>query len=256
MSLIDKADLFFHDYSLGPLFVQENYVHVRPAAAGNNLAKELILLSKTADSICDGDLVDRQIRARQNWSLLPTQAIYSSVLPGELMRGYMQEFPSFPSWLGKFSSTGKHDRIVQELSRHMSLRTHASKRAVNLDYLSYLRDAVVRPLTCQGSEGVRDAVAFMDSYCLLREDVENLMEVTSWAGKPSPFSSLDPKVKSAFTRAYNKVAHLTPYSLQMAPKTRRVGSVDADLNEELESNKAEAETEQGSLESDAMIKCF
>ncbi|KAL7981688.1 hypothetical protein Chor_010883 [Crotalus horridus] len=267
MSLIDKADLFFHDYSLGPLFVQENYVHVKPAAAGNNVAKELILLSKTADSICDGDLVDRQIRTRQNWSLLPTQAIYSSVLPGELMRGYMQEFPSFPSWLGKFSSTGKHDRIVQELSRHMSLRTHASKRAVNLDYLSYLRDAVVRPLTCQGSEGVRDAVAFMDSYCLLREDVENLMEVTSWAGKPSPFSNLDSKasdplflpaywlnVKSAFTRAYNKVAHLTPYSLQMAPKKRRAGSVDADLNEELESNEAEAETEQGSLESDAMIK--
>lgn len=34
MSLIDKADLFFHDYSLAPLFVQENYVHVKPAAAG------------------------------------------------------------------------------------------------------------------------------------------------------------------------------------------------------------------------------
>ena len=34
MSLIDKSDLFFHDYSLAPLFVQENYVHVRPAAAG------------------------------------------------------------------------------------------------------------------------------------------------------------------------------------------------------------------------------
>ncbi|XP_070613215.1 replication factor C subunit 1 [Erythrolamprus reginae] len=252
MSLIDKADLFFHDYSLGPLFVQENYLHVKPAAAGNNLKKELLLLSKTADSICDGDLVDRQIRARQNWSLLPTQAIYSSVLPGELMRGYLQQFPSFPSWLGKFSSTGKHDRIVQELSMHMSLRTHTSKSAVNLDYLSYLRDAVMKPLTCQGSEGVRDAVAFMDSYCLLKEDVENLMEVTTWAGKPSVFSKLDSKVKSAFTRAYNKVAHLTPYSLQIVTKSKRAGSLDADISEELESNEAEAE--RGSLESDAMIK--
>lgn len=35
----------------------------------------LVLLSKTADSIADGDLVDRQIRSRQNWSLLPTQVI-------------------------------------------------------------------------------------------------------------------------------------------------------------------------------------
>lgn len=33
MSFIDKSDLFFHDYSLAPLFVQENYLHVRPAAA-------------------------------------------------------------------------------------------------------------------------------------------------------------------------------------------------------------------------------
>lgn len=35
----------------------------------------LVLLSKTADSISDGDLVDRRIRSRQNWSLLPTQVI-------------------------------------------------------------------------------------------------------------------------------------------------------------------------------------
>lgn len=30
MSLNDKADLFFHDYSLGPLFVQQNYLSVVP----------------------------------------------------------------------------------------------------------------------------------------------------------------------------------------------------------------------------------
>ena len=34
MSFIDKSDLFFHDYSLAPLFVQENYINVRPVAAG------------------------------------------------------------------------------------------------------------------------------------------------------------------------------------------------------------------------------
>lgn len=111
MSLIDKSDLFFHDYSLAPLFVQENYVHVKPAAAGwvtpnpkliqafvtgtqsrlksiwifllcnkvnfifsrGNLKKHLVLLSRAADSICDGDIVDRQIRSKQNWNLLPTQ---------------------------------------------------------------------------------------------------------------------------------------------------------------------------------------
>jgi len=33
MTLVDKSDLFFHDYSIGPLFVQENYIHVTPFAA-------------------------------------------------------------------------------------------------------------------------------------------------------------------------------------------------------------------------------
>ena len=26
MTVADKSDLFFHDYSIGPLFVQENYI--------------------------------------------------------------------------------------------------------------------------------------------------------------------------------------------------------------------------------------
>jgi len=33
MTIADKSDLFFHDYSIGPLFVQENYVHVTPFSA-------------------------------------------------------------------------------------------------------------------------------------------------------------------------------------------------------------------------------
>ncbi|XP_015141138.3 replication factor C subunit 1 isoform X3 [Gallus gallus] len=257
MSLIDKSDLFFHDYSLAPLFVQENYVHVKPAAAGGDLKKHLMLLSRAADSICDGDLVDKQIRTKQSWNLLPTQAIYSSVLPGELMRGYMAQFPVFPNWLGKFSSTGKHERIIQELAMHMSLRTQACKRTVNMEYLSHLRDALVQPLKDFGADGVQNAIAFMDSYCLMKEDIENIMEISMWGGKPSPFSKLDPKVKAAFTRAYNKEVHLTPYSLHSVKTSRRQsGSMGtSELNEELNVEEIQSdEDEQDTVESDAMIK--
>ncbi|XP_064918690.1 replication factor C subunit 1 [Columba livia] len=257
MSLIDKSDLFFHDYSLAPLFVQENYVHVKPAAAGGDLKKHLVLLSRAADSICDGDIVDKQIRSKQNWNLLPTQAIYASVLPGELMRGYMSQFPVFPSWLGKFSSTGKHDRIIQELAMHMSLRTQTCKRTVNMEYLSYLRDALVQPLKDFGADGVQEAIKFMDSYCLMKEDIENIMEISTWGGKPSPFSMLDPKVKAAFTRAYNKEAHLTPYSLTSVKTSKRQSGsvVTLELNEDLNVEEIQSEEdEQDTVESDAMIK--
>ncbi|NXG15784.1 RFC1 factor, partial [Grallaria varia] len=257
MSLIDKSDLFFHDYSLAPLFVQENYVHVKPAAAGGNLKKHLVLLSKAADSICDGDIVDRQIRSKQNWNLLPTQAIYASVLPGELMRGYMSQFPVFPSWLGKFSSTGKHDRIIQELAMHMSLRTQACKRTVNMEYLSCLRDALVQPLKDLGADGVQQAIAFMDSYCLMKEDIENIMEISTWGGKPSSFSKLDPKVKAAFTRAYNKEVHLTPYSLSSVKASKRQSGavVTLEMSEDVNVEEIQSdEDEQDTVESDAMIK--
>ncbi|XP_065733320.1 replication factor C subunit 1 [Phocoena phocoena] len=257
MSLVDKLDLFFHDYSIAPLFVQENYIHVKPVAAGGDMKKHLTLLSRAADSISDGDLVDRQIRNKQNWSLLPTQAIYASVLPGELMRGYMTQFPTFPSWLGKHSSMGKHDRIVQDLALHMSLRTYSSKRTVNVDYLSHIRDALVQPLTSQGIEGVQDVVALMDAYYLMKEDFENIMEISSWGDRPSPFSKLDPKVKAAFTRAYNKEVHLIPYSLQ-AVKTHRHSTgpaLDAEYNEELNEDDSQSdEKDQDTLETDAMIK--
>ncbi|RXM35645.1 Replication factor C subunit 1 [Acipenser ruthenus] len=256
MSLIDKSDLFFHDYSLAPLFVQENYVHVRPAAAGGNVKKHLMLLSRTADSICDGDLVDRQIRSRQTWTLLPTQAIYASVLPGELMRGYMSQFPTFPSWLGKFSATGKHDRIIQELSMHMCLRTHISKRAVNMEYLPFLRDSLVRPMAEHGAEGVSEAVQLMDDYCLMKEDVDNIMEISTWGGRPDPFSKLDPKVKSAFTRTYNKETHLTPYSLQAVKKAKRGAGSTVDLGDEFgtEDTQPEDKESEDTIETDAMIK--
>ncbi|KAI1238248.1 hypothetical protein IHE44_0012966 [Lamprotornis superbus] len=221
MSLIDKSDLFFHDYSLAPLFVQENYVHVKPAAAGGNLKKHLVLLSRAADSICDGDIVDRQIRSKQNWNLLPTQAIYASVLPGELMRGYMSQFPVFPSWLGKFSSTGKHDRIIQELAMHMSL--------------SPVRE------NCQ-TWSASCAAPQVSSYC------------TAVTGTLTWY-----KVKAAFTRAYNKEAHLTPYSLSSVKASKRQSGSAAtlDLSEDLNVEEIQSdEDEQDTLDSDAMIKVY
>ena len=53
------------------------------------------------------------------------QAIFSSVLPGQLMRGGMGR-PEFPRWLGNHSARGKNDRLLQELQRHTRLRWTAA----------------------------------------------------------------------------------------------------------------------------------
>ena len=102
MSLMDKSDLFFHDYSIGPLFVQENYLLAVPHQADHDKKKTMLCTSKAADSICMGDLVEKTIRSNNAWSLLPTQAMFSSVIPGEYMSGHVGGKIEFPQVILKF----------------------------------------------------------------------------------------------------------------------------------------------------------
>lgn len=67
---------------------------------------------------------------------------------------------------------------------------------MNLDYLPYMRDRLVQPLITQGSDGVQEVVDLMDAYYLMKEDFDNIMEICSWGGKPSPFTKVDPKVRN------------------------------------------------------------
>jgi replication factor C subunit 1 len=263
MSLMDKMDLFFHDYSIGPLFVQENYIHVMPFAA-RGVQQHLRCLSRAADSIARGDLVDAFIRRGQNWTLLPTQAVYASVLPGEAMRGSVGQMIQFPSWLGKNSTTSKNDRIIQELCHHMRLHISANRRSLAMEYLPFMRQLVTYPLVVDGSAGVDSTVSMLHAYDLQREDFDSVLEVTSWSTTKDPMSSVDSKVKAAFTRAYNKAVHLAPYSSAVAPKKRGRGAVASDdldgLYDDLEEGGgggADAEENEQSDEDvsvDAMIK--
>ena len=65
-TLGDKIELYFHDPSFVPLFMQENYLKTQPARVRNEdgpekVLKQLDLMDKAAASISDGDLVDALI---------------------------------------------------------------------------------------------------------------------------------------------------------------------------------------------------
>ncbi|CAG5134920.1 unnamed protein product, partial [Candidula unifasciata] len=261
MSLNDKSDLFFHDYSFGPLFVHENYPHVIPNRAQGKQTRHMQCLSQTIDSICDGDLVDKIIRKDGHWSLLPTQAMYSSVIPGEIMRGSFPHMAEFPQWLGKFSSTNKTHRILQELGTHMRLQISSDKRGLALDYLPALRSCLTLPLITKGADGVPEVIEIMDTYDIIKEDFDNILEVTKYPNSVDPMSKLDTKTKAAFTRQYNKESHMTPYATGVLSKKRRgkaapMDESDLPLEEGEESVAAggDSEGEEESIEADTMIK--
>jgi len=103
-TLTDKLELYFTDYSFLPLFVHENYLKATQFARANRAdspqEKELLtreLASKAADSISDGDLVDRMIHgSQQKWSLMPAHGILSCVRPMYHVYGQGGGFPAVP----------------------------------------------------------------------------------------------------------------------------------------------------------------
>ena len=69
-----------------------------------------------------------------------------------------------------------------------------SKNAVNMDYLTHIRDSVVGPLIKEGLDGVTATLHVMQSYYLLREDIESLTELSSWPNQKDPMSHVESKV--------------------------------------------------------------
>lgn len=212
-----------------------------------------------ANSLSLGDLIEKRIRSASAWSLLPTQAMFSSVMPGQYMAGHFTGQINFPGWLGKNSKRTKRSRLAQELHDHTRVKTSGSRLSIRLDYAPFLLDAIVRPLKEKGLDGVHDALEVIKEYRLLREDMESLIELTSWPGKKNPMDAIDGKVKAALTRAYNKEVLAYTYSAMAGVKKKRAEQQDELGGLEDEGDGVfvvddEDNEEENKLENDALIK--
>ena len=113
-TLNDKIELYFNDHEFSSLMLQENYLGTSPILANQFSGKErnlklLELVDNAAESISDGDLVDRMIHgSQQQWSLMPTHAVFSFVRPASFISGSMAgQQTRFTSWLGNNSKMSR-----------------------------------------------------------------------------------------------------------------------------------------------------
>ncbi|KAL4933482.1 replication factor C subunit 1 [Aspergillus undulatus] len=226
-TLNDKTELYFNDHEFSYLMLQENYLRTRPTRANNYDGKEhkmkmLELAENAASSISDGDLVDRMIHgSQQQWSLMPTHAMFSFVRPASFMYGNMMERPGFTSWLGQNSKQGKLSRYVKEIQGRMRLRASGDRHEVRQQYIPLLWEKLINRLMIDGKEGVEDVIDLMDSYFLTREDWDALVELGLGPMDESKVK-LETQTKATFTRLYNQRSHPLPYmkaSNVLAPKT-------------------------------------
>ncbi|RKP25306.1 replication factor RFC1 C terminal domain-containing protein, partial [Syncephalis pseudoplumigaleata] len=217
-SVADKLDLYFHDYALVPLMVQENYARVAPflaRAAGGSIRdvdlRTMELVAKASESISQSDIVDRAIHgSQQQWGLMSTHALLSCVRPAYFMHGNMQGMYQFPGWLGQNSKVGKADRQLAEIQARMRLRVACGKDEIRAAYVPLLSHALTRPLLTEGTDGVPAVIDMLDYYYLSREDWDVLVQLRM--GRESGeqlMKQIPSNVKSAFTRQYNKGHHPT-----------------------------------------------
>lgn len=205
-TLNDKIELYFNDHEFSFLMIQENYLRCKPSLIGGrgysareaNL-KHLELVDQAAESISDGDLVDRMIHGpQQQWSLMPTHAVFSTVRPSSLVAGQLMG-SNFTSWLGNFSKTGKLGRYVREIHSHMRLRSSGDHNEIRQQYLPVLWHQIVKRLEVEGRESVDDVINLMDSYYLTREDFDSIKEL-GVGPQSEDRVNIDTQTKASFTR--------------------------------------------------------
>lgn len=73
-TFLDKLDLFFTDYSLMPLLIQENYLNIHPSGLKGKDKKEkerhhLELLEESIESLIQCDRIGKILRTSNNWYL-------------------------------------------------------------------------------------------------------------------------------------------------------------------------------------------
>ncbi|KAL0459979.1 UNVERIFIED_CONTAM: Replication factor C subunit [Sesamum latifolium] len=259
----ERIDLSMSDPDLVPLLIQENYINYRPSSAGkdDNGMKRMNLLARAAESIGDGDIINVQIRRYRQWQLSQIGCLASSIIPAALLHGQREtleqgerNFNRFGGWLGKNSTMGKNYRLLEDLHVHLlaSRESNLGRAPLRLDYLTLLLKRLTDPLrVLPKDEAVERVVEFMDLYSISMEDFDTMVEMSKFKGHPNPLDGIQPAVKSALTRAYNKGSSsrvirsadlITLPGIKKAPK-KRVAAMLEPVEQTLAEENAENEEE-------------
>ena len=172
------------DYMMVPSMVEEGCT---------GAAKTLKQALAAADRIVHGDVLNERMQHTQDWSLLPYR-VASAVAAAHAVKGDVP-YNLFPSWLGKYSTRRKNDRLLQSVA----LQTHYTTEATRLDLLPCVDRLVLGPASKQGTLDTKRAVSMLDTIGIDRDTyMEGVRELVF---EPAEIASKD---KAALTRAYNK----------------------------------------------------
>lgn len=152
---------------------------------------------------------------------------------------------------------GKNKRLLEDLHVHLlaSRESNSGRGTLRIDYLTLILKRLTDPLRMlPKDDAVQKVVEFMDLYSISQEDFDTIVELSKFQGHPSPLEGIQPAVKSALTKAYNKGSSsrlvraadlITLPGIKKAPK-KRIAAILEPVDDELarENGDALAESEE------------
>ena len=194
MKFNELLDLFFIDYDLIPLLLYENYLS---CFYYDSKREQLEQLSFEADQISASDLLDKRIRLKQDWSLLPDKGILGCVSVSHFTKGSIG-FPKFPELMGKMMTLKKTKRELRELKHCFP---YSSSKGIKNE----IAPLVLSLMTGYVTNGDYDSsLELMRKYKITMELFkENIMDLSNEKIK-NQFEHVGTTAKSALTREYNK----------------------------------------------------
>ncbi len=240
-----RYDLYFNDYDMTSLFIQENYLNSIPSKK-----EEISKLESMADAselLSQMDMVDSYSMKNtgiKDWNSLP----YSAGLTASVssVTGGFLGFPQFPQYLGKYSTQRKRQRYIDEMSTHQIKKIHQriSPIEYRLDriplYQSYLPSPIIK------EKDVKKTIQRLDENGLDREDFQEKLQ-DFYIGeilKEYKYETVDSKLKTAFTREWNK----THEKEKKEKKTKKTKDKEDHDNEEEEDDEFNEELKELNLE--------
>jgi replication factor C subunit 1 len=200
-----RNELFFSDYDLIPLLVQQNYVRSVDKVTDPRV---LPALQKASEYISLGDVISKAIHMDAHWNLLNEMGTVSTVAPSFACNNVLP-FPDFPVWLGKQSTTGKNSRLLKELRTMVGSTATTTTRNLKLSgYADILYQTLVAQLAPGGTESIANTIKFIDEIGAPRDAIFEVLSETRMASQPDLYGQIDSKTKSALTRTYNAQSHM------------------------------------------------
>jgi DNA polymerase III delta prime subunit len=207
----EKVDLFFVDYDLIPMLVQENYL------TGQT---ELDRMAEAADQIALGDIVLTRVKSQNEWSLLPIFAQLSSIAPGKLTTqdcGMLK----FPEALGKFSTQKKNERLLSEVKVISGFGVNAA------DFVSDIIPGITSLLMCpllEGRAGLQSVAEILHHYRLTSDFLKEHM-----CALDSEAAALYKSIPTATKSALSKLSKIKPEARKSSKKVE-VESDEGDVS--------------------------